>query len=43
MNAAKENFLFRGYFKRKEKEAEKMKIDSAAKKSEIKKDNKKKK
>jgi phospholipid/cholesterol/gamma-HCH transport system substrate-binding protein len=34
MNAAKENFLFRGYFKRKEKAAEKIKIDSAAKKAE---------
>jgi phospholipid/cholesterol/gamma-HCH transport system substrate-binding protein len=31
MNAAKENFLFRGYYKRKEKEAEKIKIDSAEK------------
>ena len=34
MNAAKENFLFRGYYKRKEKEAEKIKIDSAEKKAE---------
>jgi phospholipid/cholesterol/gamma-HCH transport system substrate-binding protein len=34
MNAAKENFLFRGYFKRKEKAAEKIKADSAEKKSE---------
>ena len=34
MNAAKENFLFRGYYKRKEKAAEKIKIDSAEKKSE---------
>jgi phospholipid/cholesterol/gamma-HCH transport system substrate-binding protein len=34
MNAAKENFLFRGYYKRKEKEAEKMRIDSAEKKGE---------
>jgi phospholipid/cholesterol/gamma-HCH transport system substrate-binding protein len=34
MNAAKENFLFRGYYKRKLKEAEKMKIDSAEKRSE---------
>jgi len=34
MNAAKENFLFRGYFKRKVKAAEKIKIDSAEKKSE---------
>jgi phospholipid/cholesterol/gamma-HCH transport system substrate-binding protein len=31
MNAAKENFLFRGYYKRKEKAAEKLKLDSAAK------------
>lgn len=28
MNAAKENFLFRGYYKRKEREAEKIKTDS---------------
>lgn len=34
MNAAKENFLFRGYYKRKEKAAEKVKIDSAEKKVE---------
>ncbi|HEX7494570.1 MAG TPA: MlaD family protein, partial [Bacteroidales bacterium] len=34
MNAAKENFLFRGYYKRKEKAAEKIKIDSAEKKIE---------
>lgn len=34
MNAAKENFLFRGYYKRKEKQAEKIKIDSAEKKAE---------
>ena len=34
MNAAKENFLFRGYNKRKEKEAEKIKSDSAEKKAE---------
>jgi phospholipid/cholesterol/gamma-HCH transport system substrate-binding protein len=34
MNAAKENFLFRGYYKRKEKEAEKIKTDSAEKKAE---------
>ena len=34
MNAAKENFLFRGYYKRKLKEAEKLKIDSAEKKAE---------
>jgi phospholipid/cholesterol/gamma-HCH transport system substrate-binding protein len=31
MNAAKENFLFRGYYKRKEKAAEKIKSDSADK------------
>lgn len=37
MNAAKENFLFRGYYKRKEKEAEKIKSDSLEKKSETKK------
>ena len=34
MNAAKENFLFRGYFKRKIKAAEKVKLDSAEKKVE---------
>jgi phospholipid/cholesterol/gamma-HCH transport system substrate-binding protein len=34
MNAAKENFLFKGYFKRKEKAAEKVKADSAEKKIE---------
>lgn len=34
MNAAKENFLFRGYFKRKVKAAEKVKLDSAEKKVE---------
>ena len=34
MNAAKENFLFRGYYKRKEKEALKIKSDSAEKKAE---------
>lgn len=34
MNAAKENFLFKGYFKRKAKEAEKKKDDAADKKSE---------
>jgi phospholipid/cholesterol/gamma-HCH transport system substrate-binding protein len=28
MNAAKENFLFRGYFKRKAREAEKLRTDS---------------
>ena len=33
MNAAKENFLFRGYYKRKEKAAEKIKNDSVEKKS----------
>jgi phospholipid/cholesterol/gamma-HCH transport system substrate-binding protein len=43
MNAAKENFLFRGYYKRKEKAAEKIKIDSAEKKTEEKKANDKKK
>jgi phospholipid/cholesterol/gamma-HCH transport system substrate-binding protein len=32
MNAAKENFLFRGYFKRKQKEAEKLKEEKAAEK-----------
>jgi phospholipid/cholesterol/gamma-HCH transport system substrate-binding protein len=37
MNAAKENFLFRGYFKRKEKAAEKVKSDSALNKAEEKK------
>jgi len=31
MNAAKENFLFRGYYKRKEKEAEKVKADTVGK------------
>jgi phospholipid/cholesterol/gamma-HCH transport system substrate-binding protein len=30
MNAAKENFLFRGYYRRKAREAEKMEADSAA-------------
>jgi phospholipid/cholesterol/gamma-HCH transport system substrate-binding protein len=34
MNAAKENFLFRGYYKRKEKAAEKIKDDSVEKKAE---------
>lgn len=43
MNAAKENFLFRGYYKRKEKEAVKIKADSAAKKAEVIKANDKKK
>jgi phospholipid/cholesterol/gamma-HCH transport system substrate-binding protein len=31
MNAAKENFLFRGYYKRKEKAAEKVKADTVEK------------
>jgi phospholipid/cholesterol/gamma-HCH transport system substrate-binding protein len=35
MNAAKENFLFRGYYKRKEKEAEKIRADSAEKQNEV--------
>jgi phospholipid/cholesterol/gamma-HCH transport system substrate-binding protein len=43
MNAAKQNFLLRGYFKRKEREAEKLKTDSAAQKSEKSTSNKKKK
>ena len=43
MNAAKENFLFRGYYKRKEKAAEKIKTDSAEKKAEEQKANDKKK
>ena len=43
MKAAKENFLFRGYYKRKEKAAEKIKIDSAEKKAEVLKVNEKKK
>ena len=34
MKAAKENFLFKGYFKRKEKEAEKIRVDSAEKKAD---------
>jgi phospholipid/cholesterol/gamma-HCH transport system substrate-binding protein len=34
MNAAKENFLFRGYYKRKEKEAEKIKAVTEDKKEE---------
>ena len=38
MNAAKENFLFKGYYKRKEKEAEKIRADSAEKKAEEQKD-----
>lgn len=33
MSAAKENFLFRGYYKRKEKEAEKIKADSVDKRA----------
>jgi phospholipid/cholesterol/gamma-HCH transport system substrate-binding protein len=37
MDAAKENFLFRGYYKRKVKEAEKIKADSIDKKAEGKK------
>jgi phospholipid/cholesterol/gamma-HCH transport system substrate-binding protein len=43
MNAAKENFLFRGYYKRKEKAAEKIKLDSIGKKSEQQKPTEKKK
>ena len=43
MHAAKENFLFRGYFKRKEKAAEKVKADSALKKAEVIKESDKKK
>ena len=43
MDAAKENFLFRGYYKRKEKEAEKIRMDSVLKKTEGKKANVKKK
>ena len=43
MNAAKENFLFRGYYKRKEKAAEKIKADSIGKKAEQQKSNEKKK
>jgi phospholipid/cholesterol/gamma-HCH transport system substrate-binding protein len=34
MNAAKENFLFKGYFKRKEKAAEKLRTDAEEKKAE---------
>lgn len=34
MNAAKENFLFRGYYKRKLRAIEKMKVESADKKAE---------
>jgi phospholipid/cholesterol/gamma-HCH transport system substrate-binding protein len=34
MNAAKENFLFRGYYRRKEKAAEKIKNDSMDKRTE---------
>ncbi len=43
MNAAKENFLFRGYFKRKFKAAEKIKLDSVGKKVEKQKEIEKKK
>jgi phospholipid/cholesterol/gamma-HCH transport system substrate-binding protein len=43
MVAAKENFLFRGYYKRKQKEAEKIKMDSILKKTEDKKSTVKKK
>jgi phospholipid/cholesterol/gamma-HCH transport system substrate-binding protein len=43
MDAAKENFLFRGYYKRKEKEAEKGRVDSAEKKASVIKANSKKK
>jgi phospholipid/cholesterol/gamma-HCH transport system substrate-binding protein len=43
MNAAKENFLFRGYYKRKEKEAEKLRTDSVEKKAIVLKSNGKKK
>jgi len=41
MNAAKENFLFRGYYKRKLKEAEKNRADSAEKRTIMKKSNEK--
>jgi phospholipid/cholesterol/gamma-HCH transport system substrate-binding protein len=43
MNAAKENFLFRGYFKRRIKAAEKIKTDSVEKRMEKQKDIEKKK
>ena len=43
MNAAKENFLFRGYYKRKVIAAEKIKVDSAEKKVERQKEIEKKK
>ena len=43
MNAAKENFLFRGYYKRKVRAAEKIKVDSAEKKGERQKEIEKKK
>jgi phospholipid/cholesterol/gamma-HCH transport system substrate-binding protein len=43
MNAAKENFLFRGYYKRKVRAAEKIKVDSAEKKAEVQKASEKKK
>jgi phospholipid/cholesterol/gamma-HCH transport system substrate-binding protein len=39
MNAAKENFLFKGYFKRKQKEADKKKEDALDKKAEEQKEN----
>jgi phospholipid/cholesterol/gamma-HCH transport system substrate-binding protein len=41
MNAAKENFLFRGYYRRKLKEAEKNRADSAEKRTIMKKSNEK--
>ncbi len=43
MNAAKENFLFRGYYRRKEKEVEKIKADSIEHAAEVIKENEKKK
>ncbi len=43
MNAAKDNFLLRGYFKRKEKAAEKIKNDAISKKTEQQKSTEKKK
>jgi len=39
MNAAKENFLFKGYYKRKEKAAEKIKVEAIEKKAAEKKKN----